>query len=252
MIVYRTAGAWGAGLGRDLLAAEVDGNFHDLDGRVQALEGNPPLPAEIDTIDVTGNQMTITMSNQTVFGPYTLPQAAFNFTGEFQPNHDYKRYDFLVANSGLYMVLHDFTSGAGFAFGADAQGPWYQYVLPFPTNYDIGFFFPGPPGYGIADGAALFTLRTSSRTPFYLPADLNGSTAGLLAAPAADLALPIYKNVTQIGVLDFAAGSTVGTFDFPDAQQFTSPNALRVLRPAALDASAFDLSVLFAGVKGVI
>lgn len=252
MIVYRTAGAWGAGLGRDLLPAEVDGNFNDLDGRVQALEGNPPLPAEINSVDITGNQMTITMSNQAVFGPYTLPQAAFNFTGAFQPNHNYKRYDFLVANSGLYMVLHDFTSSAGFVFGADAQGPWYQYVLPFPTNYDIGFFFPGPPGYGIADGAAMFALRTSVRTPFFLPAALDGSTAGLLAAPAADLALPIYRDATQIGTLNFTAGSTVGTFDFPDVQQFTSPNALRVLRPAALDNTAFDLSVLFAGTKGTV
>ena len=174
MIVYRTAGAWGSGLGRDVLPAEVDGNFYDLDSRVGALESDPPLPAEIASIGVVGNQMTITMSNATLFGPYMLPQAAFNFTGSFQPNHAYKRYDFLIENSGLYMVLHDFTSGAGFVFGADAQGPWYQYVMPFPTNYDIGFFFPGPPGYAIADGAAMFTLRTSSRTPFFLPADLDG------------------------------------------------------------------------------
>ena len=66
------------------------------------------------------------------------------------------------------------------------------------------------------------------------------------------MALPIYKDATQIGSLNFDGGSTVGAFDFPDAQQFTSPNALRVLRPAALDASAFEFSVLFAGTKGTL
>ena len=203
MIVYRTAGAWGSGLGRDVLPAEVDGNFYDLDSRVGALESDPPLPAEIASIGVVGNQMTITMSNATLFGPYMLPQAAFNFTGSFQPNHAYKRYDFLIE-------------------------------------------------IAIADGAAMFTMRASSRTPFFLPADLDGSTAGLLAAPAADMALPIHKDASEIGALNFTAGGTVGMFDFPNAQQFTSPNALRVLRPAAIDETAFDLSMLFAGTKGTL
>jgi len=192
------------------------------------------------------------MADHTVFGPYILPQAAFRFTGAFQPNHNYRLYDFLVANDGLYIVLHDFTSGDAFVFGADAQGPFYQLVMPFPANYDIAFFFPGQPGFGIADGATMFALRASARTPFYLPAGLASSSAGLAVAPSAALSFPIYQDATQIGTLDFAPGSVVGAFTFNEAIQFNASNTLRVLRPAALDDTARDLSILFAAVNGTL
>ena len=215
---YRTDdnAQWGAGLGRDLDAPEIDQNFYDVEMRLEAVEQNPVLPNEIESIGVDGNRMTITMADHTVFGPYVLPQAAFRFTGVFQPNHDYRLYDFLVANDGLYLVLHDFTSGDAFVFGADAQGPFYQFILPFPSNYDIAFFYPGPPGLGIADGAAMFAFRASARTPFYLSAGLADASAGLAVAPTAAVSFPIYKDATQIGTLEFAAGSTAGTFTFDE------------------------------------
>ena len=251
---YRTDdnSQWGAGLGRDLNPEEIDQNFYDVETRLEAVEQNPVLPNEIEAISVDGNRMTITMADHTTFGPYTLPQAAFRFTGAFQPNHDYKLYDFLVANDGLYLVLHDFTSGDTFVFGADAQGPFYQFVMPFPSNYDIAFFFPGPPGLGLVDGAAMFAFRASARTPFYLPAGLSQSSAGLAAAPTAVLSCAIYKDATPIGTLDFAPGSTAGTFTFDQLIQFNAGNTLRVMRPAALDDTALDLSILFAAVKGTL
>ena len=251
---YRTDdnAQWGAGLGRDLQPQEIDQNFYDVEQRLEAVEQNPVPPNEIDSISVDGNRMTITMADHTVFGPYILPQAAFRFTGAFQPNHDYRLYDFLVANDGLYLVLHDFTSGDTFVFGADAQGPFYQFILPFPSNYDIAFFFPGPPGLGLVDDAAMFAFRASARTPFYLPADLPDSSAGLAVAPAAALSCAIYQDAAQIGTLDFAPGSTVGTFTFDQAVQFNAGNTLRVMRPVALDDAAFDLSILFAAVKGTL
>ena len=208
------------------------------------------MPAEIDAISVEGNQLTITLSDNTVFGPYALPQAAFRFTGAFQPTHDYKKYDFLTANSGLYMVLHNFTSGASFVFGSDADGPFYQFIMPFPDFYDIGFFFPGKPGTGIAAGATMLAFRTTARTPFYLPAALPDLSAGLSVAPAAALSFPIYQNATAIGSIDFALGSTVGTFAFTADIVFTDGDVLRVLAPSAIDAAATDLTVVFAAVKG--
>ena len=230
---YRTDdnAQWGAGLGRDLQPQEIDQNFYDVEQRLAAVEQNPALPNEIESISVDGNRMTITMADHTVFGPYILPQAAFRFTGAFQPNHNYRLYDFLVANDGLYLVLHDFTSGDAFVFGADAQGPFYQFVMPFPSNYDIAFFFPGPPGLGLADGAAMFAFRASARTPFYLPAGLSQSSAGLAVAPTAALSCAIYRDATQIGTLNFAPGSTAGTFTFDQAIQFNAGNTLRVMRP---------------------
>lgn len=76
-ITYRTTGAWGPGKGSNLTAAEVDGNFHDLDQRVTGLESNPPTPDEISNITVTGTQMTIWLVSGAHFGPFTLPQAAW-------------------------------------------------------------------------------------------------------------------------------------------------------------------------------
>jgi hypothetical protein len=251
---YRTTdnAQWGAGLARDLEPQEIDQNFYDLETRLDAVEQNPALPNEIESFRVEGNKLYVTMADHTEFGPYTLPQAAFSFTGAFQPNHDYQLYDFLTANNGLYMVLHPFTSGDAFVFGSDAEGPFYQYVMPYPTFYEIGFFFPGQPGYGILSSEAMFTLRTSARTPYYLPAVLAGSSAGLLVAPNNDLSFPIFRDAVQIGSIDFAHGETQATFAFPAAVQFTDPSALRVLRPDALDDAAYDLSVSFAGVKGTL
>ena len=47
-LVYRNAGAWGAGKGARLTSLEADGNVYDLDVRVQSLEQNPPLAIGID------------------------------------------------------------------------------------------------------------------------------------------------------------------------------------------------------------
>lgn len=58
MIIYRTAGAWGAGKGSNLTAAEVDGNFYDLEERLEAVE---TYGASTDTItNVTQSGSTIT------------------------------------------------------------------------------------------------------------------------------------------------------------------------------------------------
>ena len=74
-ITYRTAGAWGSGKGSNLTAAEVDQNFADLDGRVDALETTPPVPAQISDITQTGDQITIHLDNGDSFGPFTLPRS---------------------------------------------------------------------------------------------------------------------------------------------------------------------------------
>ncbi|TIL94516.1 MAG: hypothetical protein E5Y73_11395 [Mesorhizobium sp.] len=76
-IVYRTTGAWGIGQGYNLTALQVDGNFYDLDQRIQAIEDNPPEPVNISNITVVGTQMTIYLEDATEFGPFTLPQANF-------------------------------------------------------------------------------------------------------------------------------------------------------------------------------
>jgi hypothetical protein len=119
MIIFKNNGDWGTGIGVPLSSMQVDLNFWQLLLRIVNLEENPIQPNQIEMIEVIGNKMTIHMSDYTTFGPFTLPVAAFRFTGAFQGNHDYKTYDLLLANEGLYMVLHDFTSGPTFVNGSD-------------------------------------------------------------------------------------------------------------------------------------
>ncbi|MGR9317278.1 hypothetical protein ACU8LZ_12605 [Rhizobium leguminosarum] len=75
MLIFRTAGAWGAGKGSNLTPAEVDENFHDLDCRVTDLEDNPPTANQIADITQDGNQITIVMDDASTFGPFTLPRS---------------------------------------------------------------------------------------------------------------------------------------------------------------------------------
>lgn len=243
---------WGAGKSANLNPVEVDENFWDLLQRLQAVEENPAQPLQIGNIAVSGNRMTITLSDGvTSFGPFTLPQAAFRFTGSYQASHDYSAFDFLTANDGLYLVLIEHTSDADFDPDAQVAGQaLYQFILPFPNLYDIGFFFPGTPGAGIAGGAAMFTLIANRK--FYLPQGLAGSAACLETAATSALTFSIRKNATEIGTMSVAAGATAATFTFGSAVQFDGGDRLRVLRPSSLDATASDFSINFAARQGAI
>lgn len=73
-IIYRTAGAWGAGKGSNLTPAEVDGNFYDHEGRIAAIESNPPSPNEILSITKVGTSLLVTMDDLTTWGPFEMPR----------------------------------------------------------------------------------------------------------------------------------------------------------------------------------
>jgi hypothetical protein len=98
-ITYRTLGPWGSGKGANLQPSEVDANFYSLAQAIVDLINNPEQPNGIDSIQVSGTQMTITLTDGTVLGPYTLPVLTFRWRGEFEPN--------------VYAVLDVFTVSLG-------------------------------------------------------------------------------------------------------------------------------------------
>lgn len=252
-ILYRTTDddKWGDGKGANLTPTEVDLNFWDHEQRLNEVEENPAQPKNIDHITVSGNQMTIVLDDASTFGPFTLPEAVFEFTGNFVAAHVYHTYDFFLAGDGLYMVLRNHTSAGAFnPEDGNIDGDYYQLILPFPNLYDIGFFYPGTPGRGIEDGEALFTFRANRN--FYLVEDLPVSTAGVQTAPDGTLVFPVYKNATAIGSITIASGETVGTFTFPADVQFASGDRLRVVRAGTLDVTATDFSINFAARKGLL
>lgn len=156
-IVYRTTGAWGAGKGSDLTAAEVDGNFYDLDQRVVAIEVAAPAVDEIASFQLVGSQLTIFTSEGGEFGPFTVPVAVFHWTDDWQTSHAYSELDLFryipesqFDDGGVYMVLQDHTSDATtFDPNAELGGlPLYRELFFIPPHEPIEFNFSvsGVPG----------------------------------------------------------------------------------------------------------
>lgn len=129
-ITFRTAGVWGAGVGRNLTAAEFDNNNQSLKLAVEYLNDNPPTPDNIASITVLNNNMTITTELGTVYGPFLLPIAEFRDRGAWADATDYLYGDIFTQGTGLYMVQREHTSEA--PFDPDATGiggPLYRLLF---------------------------------------------------------------------------------------------------------------------------
>ena len=256
-ITFRTDDVdWGTGKGSNLTAPEIDRNFFNLKDAVETMAASPTQPLQIHDIEVVGNQMTIVLSDMTTtFGPYTLPTAAFNWTngdngGAWLPEHEYKAFDLFTALQGMYMVLQDHESGP--TFDPDASnlaGKLYQLIFPYPTGYDFGCFFPNKIGVGIASNRPIFA--TIARRKFIIPSGASGSLARLGSGPASSLVLPIHKNDTEIGSINFEASGTTGTFTFTTSQTFEIGDIFKIIRQEEMDDDAEDLMVTMAGTLSI-
>lgn len=113
MILYRTSGPWGAGIGSNLSAVQVDGNFYDVAQRVQFLEQNPARPVQITSFSVSASNFYIHMSDGSVQGPLPLPAVRWNFRGNWLVSTFYAIDDVFVGPDGaVYIVIFDHTSSA--------------------------------------------------------------------------------------------------------------------------------------------
>jgi hypothetical protein len=131
-LTYRTTGPWGAGKGSNLTAAEVDGNVYDHELRIADLEANPPEPNNIDSITLSGSQMTVIMEDASEFGPFTIPAARWAWRGDFEDATDYAINDiFTDPDTGsLYVVLIGHTSATPFDPDLLSGGnPVYELVI---------------------------------------------------------------------------------------------------------------------------
>jgi hypothetical protein len=169
MIIYRTTGPWGPGVGANLTAPQVDGNFYDLSQRVQFIELNPVRPVEIASFTAFGNQLYINMSDGGVQGPITLPEVRWFFRGNWAPGIVYNVDDVVVGtDNAVYLVVRQHTSAAVFDPNANdgAGHTYYSLLLRVPaatlptggspgsvltkntaSNYDVVWLPPpAPPG----------------------------------------------------------------------------------------------------------
>jgi hypothetical protein len=135
-IIFRTIGPWGAGKGANLVAAEVDGNFYDLNTRLIVTEETIPTLVSIDHFSVSGNAFYIYMTDGTIQGPFALPQTTWNFRGTWRPSTNYMINDVTDYNGAVYMVLFNHISALVFDPGAnDGSGhPYYGLMLEQPSS----------------------------------------------------------------------------------------------------------------------
>lgn len=136
-IIYRTAGAWGAGKGANLVAGEVDGNFYEVVQRLTTVETTMPEAANgIAYFSIAGNLFSVHMTDGTIQGPYQLPTLTWNFRDVWQPSTAYAVNDVVTMNGSVYMVLVNHTSASTFDPGANdgAGNDYYGLLLTMPSN----------------------------------------------------------------------------------------------------------------------
>lgn len=194
-ITYRTSGAWGAGKGANLTAAEVDANFHDIDERLTAVEDNPAQAVQIDNITSSGSALTITMDNGDSYGPLILPVAAFVFRDWWEPSTVYSRNDIIINANKLYLVTANHTSDLTFSTSRTISGvnvyqmmfdldeisnEIFNYALGNGTHFGISYtanlnntidsvvdFLAGTEAYQDAIGSAINTGTQTGITVVY-------------------------------------------------------------------------------------
>lgn len=215
-IVYVTNGGWGTGTGAPLAAAQVDGNFYDVDQRIVSLNADLAVGKRIDTVTYTETSMTFHFTDGTT-QIIPMPIATLAYVGAWINSTPYQRGHMIVADNGFYQVLQDHTTPASPApfdpNAVDGSGnPLYQLFMPVrDVNYDAAIFVPGI----IQRAANELLFRGIANRSMNLAAGTDRAYAyldiGNGATGATDIILSIEKNRTEIGTITFAAGGTIDT-----------------------------------------
>jgi hypothetical protein len=257
-IIFRTDGAWGSGKGSNLTPTEVDENFYDHETRIDAIEASPPEAVSIASLDVTTNQLTVTMTDSSTFGPFTLPTAAWNPMGAWAAETLYTAFDILTNDGAIYLVNLNHTSELTFDEEEDqGDGFLYTLLLSRPSQpYDVDLHHDSM----IPSDGTVIAQHVSGRD-WTLPGDFSGSVAYLRIAASVDIvSFAVYKNAEQIGTIDFVLGEglisgddgQLGVFSQMSPTEdvvFARTDRLVIRAPSMspADATAEDLSVTFIG-----
>jgi hypothetical protein len=251
-IVYVTTGAWGAGTGTPNSAAQVDGNFYDVDQRIVDLNADLAEGKRIDTVTYTANSMTFHFTDGTS-QVIPLPIATLTYVGEWMNSTPYARGNLVSVKSlGMYQVLENHTTPAApapFNPAATGTGPLYQLWFPlYDINYDAAIFAPGSvqrtAGEVIFQGVANRAMQLASGNAHayaYLDVGIGAGT---------NIVLKIEKNRTQVGTVTFTAGATLdagggqaGTFNIPATTDFAEGDKYAIRVTSSANAAPSGLSV---------
>lgn len=251
-IVYVTTGAWGAGTGAPNSAAQVDGNFYDVDQRIVDLVADLAEGKRIDTVTYTSNSMTFHFTDGTT-QVIPLPVATLEYVGPWMNSTPYTRASLFTAGNGFYQVLVNHTTPAIPApFDPNAvdgsSNPLYQLWMPLhDVNYDAAIFVPGSIQREVDEllfqGIANRTMSLGSGDEgAYARLDIANDAVG-----ATDIVVSIEKNDTEIGTITIAAGEQDGVFNVPAATDFAEGDryALRVTQSDNAEPAGLSVTLPF-------
>jgi hypothetical protein len=260
-IVFVTTGAWGAGTGTPNSAAQVDGNFYDVDQRIVALDADLAEGKRIESVTYSSNSMTFHYTDGTS-QVIPLPVATLQYVGPWTNSTPYAPGQLFTAGNGFYQVLEVHTSPPAPApfdpnatDGSTDNNPLYQLWMPInDVNYDAAIFMPGSvqraPSELIFLGIANRTMRLGSGNEHaYAYLDVGNDSTG-----ATDIILSIEKNGSEIGTITFDAGGSIdsdggqaGDFNVPAATDFAEGDryALRVTQSNNAEPSGLSVTLPF-------
>jgi len=260
-IVYVTTGAWGAGTGTPNSAAQVDGNFYDVDQRVLDLVADLAEGKRIDTVTYTNSSMTFHYTDGTS-QLIPLPIAVLEYVGPWLNSTPYMRGNLITARNGFYQVLEDHTTPAvpapfdpNATDGSTDQNRLYQLWMPQrDVNYDAAIFVPG----GIQREAGELLFQGIANRTMNLGTGNEGAYAylevGNDSTGATDVIISIEKNGTEIGTITFeaageidTAGGQQGDFTILEAVAFAEGDryALRVTQSDNAEPAGLSVTLPF-------
>ena len=107
-----------------LTIEEMDGNFANLEARVNSLERHPPLVEGIANVSQEGDLLKIHGTLGSLLGQVRLPKAFPTHKGKWQANTMYRVLDWVQMKPGVYSCIQAHTSSE---FNADLE----KWVLVF-------------------------------------------------------------------------------------------------------------------------
>jgi hypothetical protein len=261
-IVYVTTGAWGAGTGAPNSAAQVDGNFYDVDQRIVDLNAALAEGKRIDTVTYTANSMTFHFTDGTT-QVIPLPVAVITYVGQWTNGTPYTIGQMVsVRGLGMYQVLGSHTTPplpAAFdpnaTDGSTDENPLYSFWMPlYDVNYDAAIFVPGTiqrtAGEVLFQAVAGRTMQlVSGNAHAYAYLDVGNEATG-----ATEIILAIERNRVEIGSITFAAagdidtgGGQSGAFNIPATVDFAEGDiyAIRIIQSDNAGPSGLSVTLPF-------
>jgi hypothetical protein len=275
-LVFRTnnPSAWGNGQGSDLSASQIDMNFWILYSSIQAIQAHADTQAGIESFTVLGTQFFVNLTNHVALGPFTLPQAQWNFRGEWQANQTYNINDVFTAFGAVYLVIFAVpNSGAAPFFSGANDGHGHQYYATLLAAPPSELPADGNPGAFLqlslldSPGSVVWTNLTRN-IAFYLetppnpdeevlryvvpeqmtfPLNLIGSYVNAGTSPTSVQEYQIYQNGANIGTISFTASPDTPTATFPAPITFAPGDILSIIAPSVPDPHMTLIAITLVG-----